>query len=406
MNRRINHKGARWKHWLEGAKLRSLSLASQLTSMVRQGRLLPRRRNRRVTSSAPVMETREGMSLTSGLVQLLLSDRIKSLGRRGLYAILPIAVAVIGFATPVLGVKAYKYVMQTGHFYVKDVLVDGNSKLTFEDIRELASLQPNTHLLATNLEDMEKALESHDWVDTAHIQRELPNRLIIRVTEHKPVAYIALGELWLVNRSGIPFTRVDGETNLELPIITGLSRKRLTDVETRESAYGQIRAAVSLARLYRKIGLDNRWPIGEIHVNATKRYSLVLSKDGTQIELGRGPFEQKLYKLEWVLENLRHRQQVADYVLLDLSRDGRDDGRVIVKADIAPTTADKARESSQYAAPLPQATPSVGDNPKLDRSIKKTKKSRRNRKRRNKKNMKQNLPRRDRPQSASRGRGA
>ena len=344
------------------------------------------------------MEERPATQSQSIAKRIFASQGIKNWGRRVVYVLLPLTVAFAGFAAPVLGVKAYKYVMQTGHFYVKDVLVDGNAKLSFEDIRSLAGLQPNTHLLATNLEDIEQSLESHDWVDTARVERELPNRLIIRIQEHRPVAYLALGELWLVNRSGKPFSRVEGDADLDLPILTGLSRQRLTNEATREDSYARIRGAVSIARLYQKMGLTNRWPIGEIHIDAADHYSLVLSKDGTHIELGSAPFEQKLYKLEWVLENLRTRQQIAEYVLLDLSRDGRDDGRVIVKADIAPTTTDKAQESLRFAIPPNDEGDSDGLSTKP--------KSGRQQLKGDRKNRKQNLPRRSRPQSASRGRGA
>jgi cell division protein FtsQ len=406
VNRRINHRGPKWRHWLDQSKDATVKLALGVARSLRMGRLLPRGRNRRVTTSTPTFDAACGTTLRDRLSALLFSDRVKSLGRKALMVVLPLAVAATGFATPVLGVKAYKYVMQTGHFYVKDVLVAGNDRLTYEDIRELASLKPNTHLLATDLEGMEVDLERHPWVAAAHVQRELPNRLIVRISEHKPVAYVALGELWLVNRAGVPFTKVDGTTQLDLPIITGVSVKALENKTTRERSRARIRAAVSLARLYRTMGLDNRWPIGEINIGGADTYSLVLSRDGTQVALGQHPFRHKLYKLEWVLENLRQRQRVADYVLLDLSRDGRDDGRVIVKADVAPTTAEKARESSQFASPLPAAEAESESKENVKRAKKKLKNKRRKRMRRKNKRKNHILPRPTTPRSESTGRGA
>lgn len=404
MNRRINHRGPTWRRWLDQAKETTTKVAGKLARALRTRRLLPRGRNRRVTTSTPIFDAPSGTALRSRLAELFFSDRVKHLSRKLVLAVLPVAIAAAGFAAPVLGVKAYKYVMQTGHFYVKDVLVAGNERLTYEEIRELAALKPNTHLLATNLEGMEVELERHPWVAAAHVQRELPNRLIVRISEHTPVAYVALGELWLVNRAGVPFTRVDGATELDLPIITGVSGKTLENKATRDRARSRIRAAVSLARLYRTMGLNNRWPIGEINIGAADTYSLVLSNDGTQVALGQHPFRHKFYKLEWVLENLRQRQRVADYVLLDLSRDGRDDGRVIVKADVAPTTAEKARESSQFASPLPEAK--AEHKADVKRTKNKSKKERRKRMRRKKQRNNHILPRPTTPRSESKGRGA
>lgn len=400
MNRRTHHRSPRWQRLLKGATTALAGGARWLGNLRAPTGLLGRGRNRRVTSSVRTSKAGE----RPGLRHVIASLAIGLWMRRGAAWVLPLVMLGVGFSAPVLGVKAYRYVMQTGHFYVTDVLVDGNERLTFEEIREITGLQPNTHLLATDLGQFAARLRQHPWVATARVQRELPDRLIIRITEHEPVAYVALGALWLVNQSGEPFTEVRPDLDLDLPMITGIDAATMASPERSTDAKARIRGAVGLARLYRKAGMGNRWPLGEVRVEAAGRFSLVLSQHGTEVALGTAPYRQKLYKLEWVLENLHRQEQTADYILLDLSKDGHDDGRVIVKADIGMSASDKAREASHFARPSgPLAEP-----PRIAPSPRKKhlkKKRRRDRRRKMKKRRQHILPG-PVPSHAGQGRGA
>jgi len=79
---------------------------------------------------------------------------------------------------------------------------------------------------------------------------------------------------------------------------------------------------------------------------------LVLSRTGTEVALGKGPYREKLYRLEWVLEKLHQEGAVAEYLLLDgaiASNPDRDDGRVIVRADLAATPEELAEEAHRRA---------------------------------------------------------
>ena len=80
--------------------------------------------------------------------------------------------------------------------------------------------------------------------------------------------------------------------------------------------------------------------------------TLVISDIGTEAVMGTGPFRQKLYRLEWILEKLIQENTVGDYVLLDGSGPAtgkRDDGRVVVAAALARTPKEIAAEAQRRA---------------------------------------------------------
>ena len=268
---------------------------------------------------------------------------------------IPALAALMAFSTPFFGARAYEYLMSTGHFMVREVTVRGIDQLDQQRVLRLAGIAPGTHVLAADLDIMSKRLEGDPWIARANVSRQLPDKLIVSIHEHRPVAYLALQDLWLVNNSGQPFVRAESALAYPLPIITGLSPKAFDPAARevmRSVARADIRAAVNLARLYDDMGLSNRWPIGEIRVEGGRRATIVISELGTEAVLGTGAYRQKLYRLEWILEKLHQEDKPADYILLD--RDGGmrasyDDGRVVVAADLARSTEEIADEAHRRA---------------------------------------------------------
>lgn len=274
--------------------------------------------------------------------------------------LLPVAAAVAAFSTPFLGARAFEYLMSTGHFMVREVLVDGARHLTEGEVLALAGIEAGTHVLATDLSAMGRRLEAHPWVARARVERELPDKLVLHLHEHRAVAYVALDEVMLVDNGGEPFARAETGELYDLPIITGVSfptddadpSLAVPAAAHRSVARADVRAAVNLSRLYAGMGLGNRWPLGELRVEPGRRMTLVLSETGTEAVLGTGPYRQKLFRLEWILEKLHQDGKTADYVLLDgagPTLDGRDDGRVVVRADMARSQEQVAAEASRRA---------------------------------------------------------
>lgn len=280
--------------------------------------------------------------------------------------LLPAGAALAAFGTPFLGSRAYDYLMSTGHFFVREVEVEGARRLGVDRVRDLAGIRPGTHVLAADTGEMAARLESHPWIAKATVARELPDRLRIRIDEHVPAAYVALDVLWIADRSGEPFAQVGTGDDLPLPIVTGLEPDAFLEPASAAVARADVRAAVNLARQYEEMGLAARWPLSEVRIEEGRKLVLVLSDSGTEAVLGAGPYRQKLYRLEWVLEKLHAEGKVAEYVLLDTvgpSLTGLDDGRVVVRADLAKSgeeLAAEAGERAKKAAEARGALPFVG----------------------------------------------
>jgi cell division protein FtsQ len=78
-------------------------------------------------------------------------------------------------------------------------------------------------VLSIPLDTRRSALEELGWVETANIQRILPNRIRVEITERTPIAFLRNGtELGLIDAHGVILDRPRGE-DFQFPIVTGLS---------------------------------------------------------------------------------------------------------------------------------------------------------------------------------------
>lgn len=78
-------------------------------------------------------------------------------------------------------------------------------------------------VLSIPLDARRSALEELSWVETANVQRILPNRIRVEITERTPIAFLRnASELGLIDAHGVILDRPRGE-DFQFPIVTGLS---------------------------------------------------------------------------------------------------------------------------------------------------------------------------------------
>ncbi len=78
-------------------------------------------------------------------------------------------------------------------------------------------------VLSIPLDARRSALEELSWVESAGVQRILPNHIRVEITERTPIAFLRNGtELALIDQHGVILDRPRGE-DFHFPIVTGLS---------------------------------------------------------------------------------------------------------------------------------------------------------------------------------------
>jgi cell division protein FtsQ len=93
------------------------------------------------------------------------------------------------------------------------------------------------------------AIEELPWVESASVQRILPNRIRVELIERTPVAFLRNAtELALIDAHGVILDRPRGE-ELQFPVVTGLSENMPRDErERRMQTYQEFMKNIDLVR--------------------------------------------------------------------------------------------------------------------------------------------------------------
>ena len=122
-------------------------------------------------------------------------------------------------AAGIIALSCYAFV-HSGIFTLKKVLIYGNRHLGYVNVVELAGLKGGENLLTLDLERVYERLHSSAWVRSVSMRKELPETLVIRLEESRPVALLQSAEgLFVVDSEGLLLERVSEAPVYFLPVI-------------------------------------------------------------------------------------------------------------------------------------------------------------------------------------------
>jgi cell division protein FtsQ len=105
----------------------------------------------------------------------------------------------------------------------EQIEVNGNHIVSREAVLQQFVRDRGRSVLRIPLDARRSALEEISWIESATVQRILPNRIRVDLTERTPIAFLRNGtDLALVDAHGVILDRPRGE-ELQFPIVTGLS---------------------------------------------------------------------------------------------------------------------------------------------------------------------------------------
>lgn len=101
--------------------------------------------------------------------------------------------------------------------------VQGNHIVSGEAVRQQFVHDRGRSVLLISLDARRSQLQELPWVEQATVQRILPNRIRVELTERTPIAFLRNGsELALMDAHGVLLYRPAGE-EFHFPIVTGIS---------------------------------------------------------------------------------------------------------------------------------------------------------------------------------------
>jgi cell division protein FtsQ len=211
-------------------------------------------------------------------------------------------VGIAGISAAVVAGRFLLYAPQMLLVRPDQVEVTGNHIVSREAVLQQFARDRGLSILRIPLDKRRGALEELSWVEAATVQRILPNRIRVELTERTPVAFLCNGtELALIDGHGVILDRPRGE-DLQFPIITGLSENMSRDERgKRMQTYQEFMKGVDLVRS------SSSDRVSEVDLSNPKDLRVVMtgiaSPSDTQavtIHFGQGDFTGK-YRM--VVEN-------------------------------------------------------------------------------------------------------
>src|ERR1700676_2882877 len=180
--------------------------------------------------------------------------------------------------------------------------VTGNHIVSREAILQQFVRDRGRSVLRVPLDARRSALEEISWIESATVQRILPNRIRVDLNERTPIAFLRNGtELALIDAHGVILDRPRGE-DLQFPIVTGLSENLLREERgKRMQTYQEFLKDIDLVRA----GSSDR--VSEIDLASAKDLRAVMAgvagpndPQAVTVQFGQGDFAAK-YRM--VVEN-------------------------------------------------------------------------------------------------------
>jgi cell division protein FtsQ len=104
---------------------------------------------------------------------------------------------------------------------VSTITVSGNYNVQENEIIKLSDLSTKTSFWRINLENISKQIEAHSEIKSVIIEKKLPNRVIIEVSEYKRVAYISNEEQYfpILENGQVLHSLTDSTIPADAPIL-------------------------------------------------------------------------------------------------------------------------------------------------------------------------------------------
>jgi cell division protein FtsQ len=194
-----------------------------------------------------------------------------------------------------------KYAEALPVFTVRKVIVEGTQYINRDKIIETAGIKQGKNLFDVNLPGVSRKLNMEFTARDFTIFRKLPDTIVIRVLERKPVALLNSGKLIGVDEDGVPLPHVGADMVSSLPIITGIkSGESLSDPKIKAS----LQAGIKLLGAITKDAPSVQKRISEVNI-ATMGINLI--DNGLDVIIGDTDWAEKVPFLDKVISEVTSR---------------------------------------------------------------------------------------------------
>jgi cell division septal protein FtsQ len=226
------------------------------------------------------------------------------------------------FALSAALAHAYHALLDGPWFRLQEVQISGLKTVDRKEVLNALGIPRNASLLTVKISERAEALSAIPWFRASLVKVDLPDRIVVEVTEREPVAVVFADEFFVMDGEGRLFARTVADAHPTLPLVTGFAGAGLKPGDRLPSE-----ALDALRRLMTALAGSQGWfplsQISECRWHNEEGFILYTTVKAIPIEFGWDDYERKLVHLQKVLGHLSHRQLLDTVTRIDLDYPNR-----------------------------------------------------------------------------------
>ena len=221
-----------------------------------------------------------------------------------------------------LFILGYDIMTQGRMFAAKEIVVLGNRQLSEARVLSLSGIDSGVNIFAVNLSLARRRLLSDGWIAEARVGREIPDRLIVRVREHVPLAILDLGKKYLLSREGTIIQECSETGFPGVPLVTGLYYSDLPlNGDSPREPFSSLLKALTIAQKD-----EGPLALSQLErIDVDRDLGITLKADGVveTARIGFGQFTEKYARIDRLLDYLHRQPSDPALRIIEIESDDR-----------------------------------------------------------------------------------
>jgi len=228
-----------------------------------------------------------------------------------------IVVAALQFVS-FLFIFSYDFLTQCDYFNAENIVVSGANRMTKKQVLHHVKIYKGINILSVNLSMTRKRLLAYSWIDDVEVSRELPDKINIKIKEHKPLAILDLGRKFIINTRGEVFKERTVSDPGNLPTVKGLEFSDINvQGKPRSTAFSAVMEVLALGQKSESVLPYD--VIKGIQVDREIGLTIFTSDRIKAVKIGYNDYPNKYARLKDVLLYLRKRHDFSQLESIDLN---------------------------------------------------------------------------------------
>ncbi|MEO6054491.1 MAG: FtsQ-type POTRA domain-containing protein, partial [Chthoniobacterales bacterium] len=217
-----------------------------------------------------------------------------------------------------------RFFFQNSAYALKSLDVDLDGTMSRNDFLKKTGIHEGVNIFSINLANAEANLNKDPRVSSVHIERTLPDKVEIQITQRRPVAWISMGSdtfspenAYLVGMDGILMKpKTTAPEYLSLPVIKGMEVESL-----REGERPNLPILLSALELIEKNNMAPGSILKIRTMDVSKKYCMeVMNDQNALLTFGLADIDGQLARLNLLLTHCRETNRQIESINLMVHR--------------------------------------------------------------------------------------